>query len=76
MKRNEHYQRQVIDAGGLEAVAACLRHHPDDPDVFDDATSALQALWPSRGPPSLAWERAANGNNQNSNNAVVVVEPF
>lgn len=70
IKRNDHYRRLVIQAGGLEAVAACLRHFPDDPDVFDDATSAMQALWPSRGPPESTSRKTAN------KNGVLVVEPM
>lgn len=70
-KRNEHYKRLVIEAGGLEAVAACLRHHPDDPDVFDEATSAMQSLWPSRGPPG-----SSSGTLADNRNGIVIVEHY
>ena len=83
VKRNEHYKRQVVEVGGLEAVAACLRHFPDDPDVFDDATGAMRALWP-RGPPgssstslaSLSEQHGGSNNNRNRNNGVLVIDSF
>jgi len=81
VKRNEHYKRQVVEVGGLEAVAACLRHFPDDPEVFDDATGAMRALWP-RGPPGSSVTSSASlseqhdGSNNRNRNEVLAIDAF